>query len=96
MTQRLRKAGLDKIFTYETLGSRRAVYISSVTDVEMKKKKSYAEKDREVLVRVGADPEEMVAWVSELGIGHGRCDGSVHGGESQHQQVRILFVQTRH
>eukprot|EP00450_Noctiluca_scintillans_P005754 CAMPEP_0194503188 /NCGR_PEP_ID=MMETSP0253-20130528/28241_1 /TAXON_ID=2966 /ORGANISM="Noctiluca scintillans" /LENGTH=393 /DNA_ID=CAMNT_0039345445 /DNA_START=63 /DNA_END=1244 /DNA_ORIENTATION=- len=69
LTQRLRKAGLDKIFTSEALGGRKAVYISSVTDVKMKKKESFAEKDHEVLVRVGSDPEAMVAWVSELGVG---------------------------
>lgn len=64
---KLVRSGVDKLFS--ELGGKKAALIYSITDVEMKRKRSFAEKDFEILTPLHEDEELMLSWVKSLGIG---------------------------
>jgi len=64
---KLRKAGIFEVFS--ELGAKRAASITSVTDADLKRRKSFGDKDEEVLVPLGVNPEDMKAWVLSMGVG---------------------------
>mmetsp|Transcript_23934 Transcript_23934/g.55247 ORF Transcript_23934/g.55247 Transcript_23934/m.55247 type:complete len:385 (-) Transcript_23934:55-1209(-) len=67
-SEELDVAGLKELF--ESLeDGQRAVSISGITDQELTKKRSFNEKDSEVLVPPGQSADENVAWVRSLGLG---------------------------
>lgn len=48
---------------------KRAISITSVTDKDMKRRQSFADKDQEILVPPGANAEELKTWVRSQGVG---------------------------
>mmetsp|Transcript_57714 Transcript_57714/g.137332 ORF Transcript_57714/g.137332 Transcript_57714/m.137332 type:complete len:389 (+) Transcript_57714:133-1299(+) len=63
----LERAGLKELFA--SVEGKRAVCITGTTDQELTKKRSFTEKDSEVLVPEGQSAEENEQWVRTLGLG---------------------------
>lgn len=91
---KIEQAGLANIFKQATESRVRAVSITSVTDGDLKRKRSFAEKDCEVLSNLeGASKEELIDWVKS----HCRIAWKCHKGlkpESPNQDsFSILIVE---
>jgi len=88
----LQEAGVEELFNPQFLHGRRAVLIWSVTDTKLKRKESFGEKDTQVLVPVGADPQAMVDWVHQLGIGY-TCRKGMKPEQANQDSYFVLVVE---
>jgi serine/threonine protein phosphatase PrpC len=90
--QTLQEAGVEELFNPEFLNGRRAVLIWSVTDTKLKRKESFGEKDTQVWVPVGADPQATVDWVHQLGIGY-TCRKGLKPEQANQDSYFLLVVE---
>lgn len=67
-TSKIHRAGLNTIFEKAKIDKNRVAMVASVTDTDLKRRKSFAEKDTDVLSDFESS-EEATSWVHSFGIG---------------------------
>lgn len=66
---KLQAIGLAEVFSSQELAGAKAVLITSLTDKDMARKRSFGSKDEEVTTPPGLDERAMHSWVKSMGFG---------------------------
>lgn len=89
--KRLQKSGLWEVFSKVPTG-KHAVSITSVTDRDLKRRRSFAEKDYEVLVPPGRDLEAEQKFLVDTGVGF-CCKKGLKPESPNQDSFCVLYVE---